>query len=190
MAPYYAYNQALLLKFMNRAVAITKQPIHRQTSSWKGWEDSLKVPNPSWQRTSGLFAYLFLPALPSMTQAELSYESKLQSARVMIASERYRRKHGIWPDAISTLVPDFLEAEPVDPYDGHPLRLIRVPDGLVIYSVGPNLADDLGNLDEKFLPKTPGTDFGYRLWDVDARRRPAPEMPLELPGDVFESDGP
>ena len=60
---------------------------------------------------------------------------------------------------------------PADPFDGAPLRLRRVPGGLVVYTVGPDGVDDGGSLDPGRLVE-PGTDLGFRLWDVVARRRP------------------
>jgi len=70
---------------------------------------------------------------------------------------------------------------PADLYDGMPLRLRRLEDGLVIYSVGPDGQDNGGHLDRK-SPTNPGTDLGFRLWDVAKRRQPpVPPKPVEPP---------
>ena len=45
-------------------------------------------------------------------------------------------------------------------------------NGLIIYAVGSDLADNGGNLDRNAIK--PGTDVGFRLWDVPARRQPPP----------------
>ena len=43
-------------------------------------------------------------------------------------------------------MPEFLAEVPVDPFDlPNPLRLVRTVNGLVVYSIGPNLRDDAGN---------------------------------------------
>jgi hypothetical protein len=63
-----------------------------------------------------------------------------------------------------------LRVVPTDPYDGRPLRLKRLPDGLVIYSVGADRTDNGGNL--SLNPFSPDVDLGFRLWDVPARRQP------------------
>ena len=49
--------------------------------------------------------------------------------------------------------------------------LKRTPDGLVIYSVGPDRADNDGFMNPE-QPLEPGTDIGFRLWDPRHRRQP------------------
>jgi hypothetical protein len=69
---------------------------------------------------------------------------------------------------------------PTDLYDGQPLRLRRLDDGLVIYSVGPDGKDDGGKLDRQ-NPVGPGMDLGFQLWDVAKRRQPpAPPKPMDM----------
>jgi hypothetical protein len=65
-----------------------------------------------------------------------------------------------------------LRAVPADPYDLRPLRLKRLPDGLVIYTLGPDGKDDGGTLNRQ-NPTDLGSDIGFQLWDVSARRRPS-----------------
>ena len=72
----------------------------------------------------------------------------------------------------------FLDSIPVDPYDGKPLRLKRMPDGLLIYSVGPDGKDNGGTIDPE-QPYSPGSDMGLRLWDIDSRRQP-PNLPVAV----------
>jgi hypothetical protein len=67
------------------------------------------------------------------------------------------------------LVPRYLKEIPVDPYDGAPLRMRRLDDGLVIYSVGPDGKDNGGTLGNGV--GAPGTDTGIRLFDPEHRRR-------------------
>jgi hypothetical protein len=66
------------------------------------------------------------------------------------------------------LPPELLLADTTDPFTGHPLRLTRTADGLTVYSVGPDKADDGGAFarDRNVLPRP---DSGWRLWDVAAR---------------------
>jgi ABC-type transport system involved in multi-copper enzyme maturation permease subunit len=99
----------------------------------------------------------------------------MRSAMVALAAERYRRQHGRWPDTLDALVPVFLTEVPLDPHDGGRLRYRRLTEGIVIYSVGPDLTDNGGNLDRHNRTQS-GTDVGVRLWDVNRRRQPpAPE---------------
>ena len=95
-------------------------------------------------------------------------QAQLFSAIAAVAAERYRLRHGHWPDSLNELVPDFLPSIAADPFDGQPLRYKRLADGIVIYTIGPNLADDGGNLAREYPPGE-GTDIGFRLWDVASR---------------------
>ena len=68
-----------------------------------------------------------------------------------------------------------------DPYDGQPLRWLRLDDGVEVYSIGPDGEDNGGKMDRQH-PLTPGTDLGFRLWDVAKRRQPpVPSKPLPEP---------
>ena len=69
-----------------------------------------------------------------------------------------------------------LDAVPTDPYDGKPISLKRTDEGLIIYSVGQDKIDNGGAVDRD-RPMDPGTDQGFRLWDV-ARRRQPPNPPV------------
>jgi ABC-type transport system involved in multi-copper enzyme maturation permease subunit len=101
----------------------------------------------------------------------------VRSAVVALAAERYRFKHGRLPDTLEALVPSFLPHVPLDPYDGKRLRYRRLKDGVVIYSIGPDLTDNSGNLDRQNRTRS-GTDVGVQLWEVNRRRQPpAAEKP-------------
>ena len=103
--------------------------------------------------------------------------ARLRSAVAALAAERYRRQHGRWPDSLDALVPAFLPEVPLDPHDGKRLHYRRLTDGVVIYSVGPDLTDNGGKLDRQNRLGG-GTDVGVQLWDVKHRRQPpAPETP-------------
>ena len=92
--------------------------------------------------------------------------------RSLIAVERYRMKYKNWPAKLADVVPDFLQKVPYDPFDGTLLKMAKVADGLIFYSVGPNGKDDGGSLPRNGSPYLEG-DTGYQLWDVAKRRRPA-----------------
>jgi hypothetical protein len=94
-------------------------------------------------------------------------EARLRCAAAAIAAERFRRANGRWPTTLDELVPRYLSAVPHDPFDIKPLKLARRPDGIVIYSVGPDGKDDGGN-----LGGGQDRDLGLRLWDVKHRRQP------------------
>jgi hypothetical protein len=114
---------------------------------------------------------MMLPALEKCSESFRRKRAYLRCLTALLACERFRTAHGHWPGRLDDLVPDFLPAVPLDPYDGAPLRFRTFPQGVVAYSVGSDLVDDSGRVDCA-NPKEPGCDVGSRLWDVRHRRQP------------------
>lgn len=83
--------------------------------------------------------------------------------RIIIAAlalERYRARHGTYPQSLSGLVPEFLRKPPTDFMDGQPLRYRLSEDGhFIIYSVGLDCADNGG----RWPPHDRPGPFGDRL---------------------------
>ena len=83
----------------------------------------------------------------NLARAEARELAWLRLAQTAVALERYRAandKH--LPDTLDELVPDFLLHAPEDPFDGQPLRYRPFLDGYLLYSIGPDLQDDNGDL--------------------------------------------
>jgi hypothetical protein len=119
----------------------------------------------------GGIAERFLPAWQAAARRFHHNQAHLRCAVVALATERYRVRHGQWPDSLAALAPEFLAQVPTDPFNDQPLRYLKLADHVVIYSVGPDGIDNGGNLVER--DRAPdGTDIGFRLWDPDQRRRP------------------
>ena len=73
-------------------------------------------------------------------------EARVALAAVAVAMERYRLASGEYPaDMAAMVAAGYLEAQPVDPFDGAPLRYMLTADEVVVYSVGVNGADDDGH---------------------------------------------
>jgi hypothetical protein len=117
---------------------------------------------------------LWLPAFDRVAEASLRTQAWLRCTYTALAAERYRRAHKLWPDSLDALVAaKLLRQMPIDPYDGKPLRLARLTEGLIIYSIGPDGVDNGGKLDRK-NPVAVGSDLGFQLWEVKHRNKPAP----------------
>jgi hypothetical protein len=76
----------------------------------------------------------------------------LARARVSIAAvavARYRHDHaGNLPSSLEQLIPDYLPAVPIDPYNGAALAYRQDASGFKIYSVGVNRKDDSGTWEQ------------------------------------------
>ncbi len=93
-----------------------------------------------------LLSVLHLSSLAHLGGREADGIAYARLAMTAIALEQYRAAHGNrYPDSLSELVPAYLNAPLMDPYDGNPLRFRTLGPGYVLYSVGPDLKDDGGN---------------------------------------------
>jgi hypothetical protein len=64
-------------------------------------------------------------------------QTLLNQLRVACGLERYSRQHGRYPERLSELIPDFLDAVPKDLFADAPLQYRRTPDGgYQLWSVG------------------------------------------------------
>jgi hypothetical protein len=120
-----------------------------------------------------VFARRLVPAVDRVVTTQLRCQARLRCAQTGLAAERYRQNQGQWPDSLDALVPEYLSRIPVDPFDGQPVRLRRTPDGVAIYSVGPDRKDDGGVLGQRNVAAD-GEDVGIRLWDEAKRGRKLP----------------
>ncbi|GMV93317.1 MAG: hypothetical protein AMXMBFR82_30950 [Candidatus Hydrogenedentota bacterium] len=63
---------------------------------------------------------------------------------VTVALERYRETYDALPQTLDELVPEFIDAIPLDPFDGQALRYIVSDQDYAIYSVAFDRVDDGG----------------------------------------------
>jgi hypothetical protein len=155
-------SQAAFLRYTTAVVEIAKLPTDKQEERLRALATPTQqlpplldglTKNTDWVR----FARRF-----HRTQA------MLRCAEAAAAAERYRLEEHRWPGDLNVLVPRYLAAVPTDPFDSRPLRMRRMPDGLLIYCVGPDRVDDGGKLDRQNA-EAANTDIGFQLWDADRR---------------------
>ncbi len=98
--------------------------------------------------------YQILPRmfLPAVTRAHQNNSRQIANQRILrtaLAAELYRRRYGHWPERLSDLVPEFLDAVPLDPFNGEELRFKH---------------GDLTAYELELMPKgspEPAPDFGF-----------------------------
>jgi hypothetical protein len=76
------------------------------------------------------------PAWERNNQLYMRFNVGLDSAQMALAVLRYRLQHQRLPDSLTELVPEFVDAVPIDPFAGQALQYRRQAKGFVIYSVG------------------------------------------------------
>jgi len=93
--------------------------------------------------TGQILYYAMVPALANSLAIKSRNDTQLQATRTILALRAYQLTHGKLPTDLNALVPEFLEAVPVDDFDGKPLRYSAGKK--IVYSVGKNLKDDGGD---------------------------------------------
>jgi hypothetical protein len=108
--------------------------------------------------------------VPKVTTACVRVQSLLRSGLAAVAAERFRIQNKDWPPNLQALAPKYLAEVPLDPFTGTPLLFKKQPEGLVIYSVGPDGRDDGGRFDAlNTAPSGEAPDYGFRLLDASRR---------------------
>jgi hypothetical protein len=141
-------SHAWILRHLTRFAEIARLPDHQQVEGIREWDQA--------KHTAPVGARLMVVNGPKLVEACLRYRAGVRCAAAALAAERYRLKHGRWPDGLADLSPEWVKEVPVDPHDGQPLRYRRLPDGVEVYAVGPG-------------------DPGFRLWDAARRQRAVPD---------------
>jgi hypothetical protein len=87
---------------------------------------------------------LFLTALSRALVKEAECVASARICAAALSLQRFRLVHDRLPKDLNELVPRFLTAIPLDPFDGAPLRYKPLVNGYVVYSIGPDGRDDGG----------------------------------------------
>lgn len=165
-------HEPMMLEMLTRLVDNARLPPHAQIAGEKAV--SLEVER---MKSSSSVVASFFPAAVKLGNIFRRKTASVSAMRGLIAVERYRMKFEKWPAKLADVVPEFLKEVPTDPFDGTPLRMTKVSDGVIVYSIGVNGVDDGGKL-ERMKPTATGIDIGYQLWDK-GKRRQRPSKPEE-----------
>jgi hypothetical protein len=170
LRPVFKAEHPNMLSLMTRFVDAARLPDGQQQEA----EAAVEADVRALPRTA-ILTRLLLPALSKVAEASRRKHAHLRCLIAGLGAERYRKAHGFWPEGLTDLVPVQLSAVPIDPYDGQPLRYLRLPDSIEVYSVGFDRKDDNGNLPlSSGQMFNAGFDMGFRLWDVEERGAPGP----------------
>jgi hypothetical protein len=168
-------SHAWTLRRMTEWVEIVKLPPEQQGPRIQAIKNAL----PQRDQVPLLAGVLF-PEFTRVSESNVLLHAQTRCTIVALAVERFRLKQQRWPKSLDELDRELLAKVPIDPYDGKPLRYRLLDDGAVVYSVGPDLVDNGGNLVRKY-PAIPGTDVGFRLWNLDRRRQPPVNLEMDPP---------
>lgn len=109
----------------------------------KSWRAYLS-PNAAGRITFNIGA----PSMMGTLTTKCGVFSRLALTRAQLAADIYAAETGQKAPSLQALVPEYLDAVPMDGFDGQP---IRYADG-VVYSVGEDFADDGGDPEKDVAP--------------------------------------
>lgn len=172
---FYAREQAGLLRYMNKAVEASRLPPEEQTEAFNQLEIELRTMKAEGRN---IMACLLAPACARVQQAHRRVLTQLRCMQAALAAERFHAQERRWPKTLEELVAaKLLPQVPRDLYSKAPVQLLHRADGITIYSVGEDGKDNGGEIRDNFRDE--GSDMGFRLWNVSARRQ-APRAPVIL----------
>jgi len=145
----------IYLDTMDGYIKAARLPLHKRQEVVKAIDTRLRSTSQI-----HILLHTIMPPLSHITSIELRTIAYLRTARTALAVLRYRLAAGRLPDALTDLVPIYLDAVPIDPYDGKDLRYEKLAVGFVVYSIDQDMRDDGGT--EKPTRKTKE----FPTWDV------------------------
>ena len=153
------YFKATLLHYvdaMDYALSTARKPYPHNLIEGAGMLPALERRVPRYYA----LARIGLDSVCMMVGAAQGHVADMETARVGLATLRCRAAKGRLPKSLGALVPDFIDAVPLDPYDGEPLRYRTEGDAFVVYTLGKDGVDDGGELG---FVKGKRPDRGFRF---------------------------
>jgi hypothetical protein len=125
------------LAAMETNITLVRLPPPRPTAAANNFANAKEFTRRHYYTLSSMF-------LPSLSRAILHQTESLAVIRLSAAAlavERFRLARKRLPETLRELVPQFLSAVPIDPFDGQPLRYHPTAKRYLIYSVGAGVRD-------------------------------------------------
>jgi hypothetical protein len=167
-------SHAYLLRTLTKRLEYAKGPVRER---YKGLAEVIPIEDKSRHslRQIPRLAAPLTAVFWKLALAEFRADTHMACAAAGLAAEEYRLRHRHWPRDLEELVKaGLLPTIPMDVYDGQPLRIRKVPDGLVVYSLG-WLKEYRGDARDPGYPKgkmDPELQIEFRLWNESRRRQP------------------
>jgi hypothetical protein len=131
---------------------------------------------------------MLVPALENMLKLKCHQNAGHAATRILLAMKAHQQEKGKLPQTLTGLVPHYLDAVPLDDFDGKPMRYD--PQKKVIYSIGEDLSDDGGTTREEFIAarQREYQERGWEWTDEDRRLTEEEYNPWDTPDPSFPID--
>jgi len=117
-----------------------------------------------WDQIDLGLALEVVPVFASCEKKILSTHAMVRMAGLACALERFHLVNSRYPERLEELVPRFVGKHPHDPCGGEPFRYRATHEGYLLYSIGTDLKDDGGKVNE-IRDLTSGPD--WRWWSPE-----------------------
>lgn len=128
-----------------------------------------------------IMSRILMPSLSHSIVVWIRTVGSNRALRAAIAAERFRLANGTWPVKLDALVPKYLDAVPLDPIDGKPIRYAIIPEGIKTWTISDDDKNEDNGGDVKRLErrnpaneKDRPKDWGWIILNPSLRNRPAP----------------
>ena len=89
---------------------------------------------------------MLYPALDKAIEHVVRTEADANLTVTILALELYKRENGQYPESLNSLVPEYLQAVPSDPFTTKPLIYRKEGNKYILYSCGVDMDDDGGEI--------------------------------------------
>jgi hypothetical protein len=89
---------------------------------------------PRWWSPVDRLVSTVMPGAERVIETGDDFSAALAGAEVAVALRRYRLETGAYPDRLTTLVPAYLDAVPIDPFTGAPPVYARQGAGFSLHT--------------------------------------------------------
>jgi len=132
---------------------VSRNPAQYERSEAGRMLDEFSKRNPIAYRNIGgkMLIGMVLPAMGGVAKESLDERVWNRLTRLLIAIRRYHLATGGLPESLDKLVPQYIDAVPVDLFDGKPIRYD--PAKKIIYSIGTDCEDNGGDEEKDTVVK-------------------------------------
>ena len=161
--PLFSLSQSKALYAKGALMLVKAAPHHYCDANMTGMESrpSLTSMFLSGNAAGQILYYMMMPAVTASLAKKSQSDVAVQATQTILALRAYQLTHRQLPPDLNALVPEFLDAVPIDDFNGQPLHYSA--ERKIIYSVGKNLkddgGDDRGSGDERHLDLVYKFDF-------------------------------
>lgn len=136
---FYVDQTVSYCRIMSEVIIIFKKPYAKAITELHSLDGKVK----KLPINAGM-AQMLIPNFSHLYIQEKKVDAYLGAAEIGLADRLYKVKYGKYADSLSQLVPEFLQALPLDPFTGKDYIYKKKDNGFVVYSVAENLKDDGG----------------------------------------------